>query len=72
MDGQSNVPSGLVGGLRAYQDQFRGFKYHRVNARRDFFLHKTIGQRKARERELATFDENRRTARMLNRMRDQK
>ena len=34
------VPGGLVGGPRAYQDQFRGFKSHRVHARRDFFLHR--------------------------------
>ena len=27
------VPGGLVGGPRAYQDQFRGFKSHRVHAR---------------------------------------
>ena len=33
------VPGGLVGGPRAYQDQFRGFKSHRVHARNDFFLH---------------------------------
>ena len=33
------VPGGLVGGPRAYQDQFRGFKSHRVHAR-GFFLQK--------------------------------
>ena len=27
------------GGPRAYQDQFRGFKSHRVHARRGCFLH---------------------------------
>ena len=32
------VPGGLVGGPCAHQDQFRGFKYHRVHARRVFFL----------------------------------
>ena len=32
------VPGGLVGGPRAYQDQFRGFKSHRVYARRGFFF----------------------------------
>ena len=47
----------LVGGPRVYQDQFRGFKSHRVHARRDFFLHKKNDWRKARERDLATFDE---------------
>ena len=36
----------------------------------DFFLHKKVDKRKARERELATFDENRRALRMLNSMRD--
>ena len=34
----AGVPGGLVGGPRAYQDQFREFKSHRVNARRDFLL----------------------------------
>ena len=33
------VPGGLVGGPRAYQDQVRGFKSHRVHARKGFFLH---------------------------------
>ena len=37
------VPGGLVGGSRAYQDQFRGFKSHRVHARKDFScINKTI------------------------------
>ena len=37
------VPGGLVGGPRAYQDHFfRGFKSHRVHARRGFFLDKKI------------------------------
>ena len=30
------VPGGLVGGPRAHQNQFRGFKSHRVHARRVF------------------------------------
>ena len=38
----AGVPGGLVGGQRAYQDQFRGFKSRRVHTRRDFFLHKTV------------------------------
>ena len=40
----AGVPGGLVGCPRAYQDQFRGFKSHRVHihARRDFFLHEEI------------------------------
>ena len=42
----------------------------RAHARRDFFLHKNNDQRKARERDLATFDENRRAAGKLNPMRD--
>ena len=38
--GIASVPGGLVGGPRAYQDQFRGSKSHRVrDPRRDFFLH---------------------------------
>ena len=46
------VPGGLAGGPRAHHDQFRGFKSHRVHARKGFFLHeKEIDQRKARERE---------------------
>ena len=46
---QSGVPGGLVGGPLAYQDQYRGFKSHRVHARRDFFLHKkmTSGKRES-------------------------
>ena len=40
---KAGVPGGLVGGPRAYQDQFRGFKSHRVHARgRDFFLRKKM------------------------------
>ena len=34
--------SWYVGEPRAYQDQFRGFKSHRMHARRDFFLHKKM------------------------------
>ena len=49
---EAGVPGGFVGGPRAYQDQIREFKPHRVHARRDFFSHKEIDQRKAREREL--------------------
>ena len=30
----TGVPGGLVGGPGAYQDQFRGFKSHRVHARK--------------------------------------
>ena len=30
----AGVPGGLVGGPRAHQDQLRGFKSHRVHARR--------------------------------------
>ena len=33
----AGVPGGFVGAPRAYQDQFRGFEFHRVYARRDFF-----------------------------------
>ena len=35
----ASVPGDLVGGPRAYQHQFCGFKPHRVHARRDSFLH---------------------------------
>ena len=40
--GRSRIgfPGGLVGGPCAYQDQFGGFKFHRVHARKDFFLQK--------------------------------
>ena len=38
--------------------------------RRDFFLHEKNDQRKAREREIAAFDANRRVVGMLNPMRD--
>ena len=38
----SPVPGGLVGGPRAYQDQCRGFKPHRVHALWGFFLHKKL------------------------------
>ena len=70
---RSGVPGSLVGGPRAYQDQFRGVKSHRVHARRDFFLHKKrVIWRKARERELATSDDNRRAVGMQNPMRDKK
>ena len=42
----AGVPGGLIGGPRAYQDLFRGFKYHRVHARRGFLLHnKLVGGR---------------------------
>ena len=34
----AGVPGGLVGGSHAYQDQFRGFKSHRVHARKKGFL----------------------------------
>ena len=65
------VPGDLVGGPRAYQDQYLGFMSHRVYAR-DIFLQRKVDKRKARERELATFDENRRAVGMLNPMRYKK
>ena len=62
-----------MGGPRAYQDQFLGFKSHRVHARRDFFLNEEIDERKARERVLATHSmKDRRAVGMLNPMRDKK
>ena len=36
---EPGVPGGLVGGPRAYQDQFHGFESRWVHARRDLFLH---------------------------------
>ena len=36
------LPGGLIGGPRAYQDQFRRFKSHRVHAGRGVFLHKKM------------------------------
>ena len=39
VNGVAGVPGGLVGGP---QDQFHGFKSHRVHARRHFFLHKKL------------------------------
>ena len=45
----AGVPGGLVGGPRAYQDQFRGFKSHGVHARRDFSLLKQIDYSGKRE-----------------------
>ena len=69
----AGVPVGLVGGPRAYQDQFCGFKYHRVHARKDFFLHKKLISGKRESVSLATFNEkNRRAVGMLNPMRDKK
>ena len=65
----AGVPGGLIGGPRAYKYHFRGFKSHRVHTRRGYFLHKNAGERKARERELATFEENRRAMGMLSPMR---
>ena len=66
----AGVPGGLVGRPRACQHQFRGFKSHRVHARSWLFLAKKKNDwRKARDRELATFDENRRAVGMLNSMR---
>ena len=39
----SGVPGVLVvGGPRADQDHFRGFKSHRAHARRGFFLYKKL------------------------------
>ena len=70
--GTRNVFGGLVGGPCACQDQFRGFKSHRVHARRVFFSLKNIDLRKAPERELATFDQNRLAVGILNPKRDER
>ena len=46
-------------------DQFRRIESHRVHTRKDFLLHENwlAESARARERELVTFDENRRAAR---------
>ena len=47
------IPGGLVSGPRAYQDQFHGFKSHRVHPRRVFFLHrKTVSGKRESVSEL--------------------
>ena len=38
----SHIPGGVVGDPRAHQNQFRGFKSHRLHARRDCFLHTKV------------------------------
>ena len=56
------APGGLVGYPRAYSNQFREFNSHRVHLLVGTFscVQKKQDSRKARQRELATFDENRR------------
>ena len=44
--------------LNTYQDQFRGFKSHRVHARRGLFLQRKLISGKRETVSLATFDEN--------------
>ena len=51
-----SVPGGLVGYPRAYKNQFREFNSHRVHILVGSFSCIRIDWRKARERELATFD----------------
>ena len=65
------IPGGLIGGPRANQDQLRGFKSLRACSSGIFLAYK-FDQRKARERESATFDENRRAVGMLNPMHDER
>ena len=61
----------VVGGPRAYQDQFRGFKSHRVHTRKDFFFaQKTMCGKRESVRYEATHDGNRRAVGALNPMRD--
>ena len=69
---EAGVPGGLVGGPRAYQYQFRGFKSHRVHGRGCVLQTKKCFSRNARELELATLDENRPAVGMLNPVRDKK
>ena len=66
----TGVPGSLVGYPRAYQNQFREFNSHRGHILAGTFSCIQSDQREARERELATFDENRRAVGMLNPMRD--
>ena len=56
----------MVGGPSAYQDQFRELDSHRVHKLVGTFSCIKIDERKARERESATFDENRGAVGMLN------
>ena len=60
------VPGGLVGYPRAYENQFREFNSNRVHILVETFSWIKIdtGKRKARERELPTFDKNRRSVGM--------
>ena len=68
----AGVPGGFVSYPRAYSNRFREFNSHRVHILVGTFswVKTRIDWRKARERELATFDENRRAVGMLNPMRD--
>ena len=59
------VPGGL-GDPRAYQNQFREFNSHRVPILVGTSSCTKIDERNAREGEMATFDENRRAAVILN------
>ena len=60
-----------LGRLSSNQNQFREFNSHRVNiVVWTFFLNKEMISGKPRERELATFNEDRRAVEMLNPMRD--
>ena len=56
----ARVPGGLVGYSRAYRNHFCEFNSHRVHILVGTFSCKKVDWRKAQERELATFDENRR------------
>ena len=66
----AGVPGGLVGYPRACENQFREFNSHRVHILVGAFSCIKNDWQKARESELATFDENRRALGILNPMRD--
>ena len=65
-------PGGIVGGPRAYPNQFLWVEVSPSARSLGHFLGYETDWRKARERELSRFDEDRRPVGMLNPMRDQK
>ena len=64
------VPGGLVGYPRASLKSILWVQFSPIAHSRRDFLHKKSDQRTAREREFATFGENRRAVRMLTPMSD--
>ena len=66
----SERPGGLVGYPRASLKSILWVQFSPIAHSRRDFLHKKSDQRTAREREFATFGENRRAVRMLTPMSD--